>query len=128
MEHDQMKQLGQNIGKGLQILLNTITEETPDGKTVPKVDLKTAKDLVGALAEWAGKGKDEVLQIVSKEIGVALANVLREPVAEAMRKKRLKITLEFGPEEDDAAAAPSPPPPKRAPHAPHRAKKPESAE
>lgn len=58
------------------------------------------KEFLGALANWAGKGRDELLQVICREIGQATANVLKEPLTELMRHRKLQITIELlGPDE-----------------------------
>ncbi len=53
------------------------------------------KEFLGALASWAGKGRDELLQVICREIGQATAAVLKEPLAELMRHRKLQITIEL---------------------------------
>ena len=57
------------------------------------------RDMVGALASLAGKGKDEIVQIISREIGLAVAGLLREPINQALRDKKMRITIEFVPDD-----------------------------
>lgn len=53
------------------------------------------KEFLGALANWAGKGRDELLQVICREIGQATASVLKEPLTELMRHRKLQITIEL---------------------------------
>ena len=43
------------------------------------IDLKTAKELFSGLATWAGKGKDEMLQMMCREIAQATADTSKAP-------------------------------------------------
>jgi hypothetical protein len=56
---------------------------------------KTLKDVIGLVATIAGKGKDDVVGILCKEIGVAVAAMLKEPVNEILANKKLQFTLEL---------------------------------
>lgn len=60
-------------------------------------DMPTIRDLLGALASWGGKGKDEVVQALCREIGVATAAILKEPVNQVLEARKLQITLELIP-------------------------------
>ncbi|NRA64571.1 MAG: hypothetical protein HRU19_08820 [Pseudobacteriovorax sp.] len=63
------------------------------------VDFKFGRELVGSLATWAGKGKDEIVQIICREIGVATAAVMKEPISQMLSGKKLQLTLELVPKE-----------------------------
>lgn len=60
-------------------------------------DMPTIRDLLGALASWGGKGKDEVVQVLCREIGVATAAILKEPINQVLEARKLQITLELIP-------------------------------
>lgn len=55
------------------------------------------RDLVFSLLSKAGKGKDEVIQILGREIGFALAAVLAKPLEQMTENKRIRITVELVP-------------------------------
>ena len=59
------------------------------------------KDLINSLASLAGKGKDEVIQILCREIGLATAAIWKEPLAQILENRKLQITFEFVPKEED---------------------------
>ena len=61
-----------------------------------------AKDLLVTLLTKAGRSKDEVIQILGREIGSALAAMLRKPLAELARNQRLQVTFEFVPKDQPA--------------------------
>ena len=44
----------------------------------------SAKEVLSALAGLAGKGKDELVQSICREIGQATAAVLKEPLAQLL--------------------------------------------
>ena len=69
-------------------------EETP-----LSLDLKGARELLSNLANWAGKGKDEIVQLICREIGYATAAVLKEPITQILKDKKLQLTLELIPKE-----------------------------
>lgn len=55
------------------------------------------REMIGTLASIAGKGKDEIVQMISREIGLAVAAMLKEPLNQTLAQKKLKITLELVP-------------------------------
>jgi hypothetical protein len=88
---------------------------------------RRGRALAAALFARAGKGKDEVVQIIAREIGVAVAAMLKEPLAKLAEHQKLQISFEFVPKKGEGrgAKAPEAEAPKR-PAAAHRppAKKP----
>jgi hypothetical protein len=58
-------------------------------------DESTARDLVFGLLSKAGRSKDEVIQILGREIGLALAAVLAKPMEKMTENKRVRITVEL---------------------------------
>ena len=63
------------------------------------IDLKVGKEFLGNLANWAGKGKDEIVQLICREIGTAAAAVMKEPMSQMLSDKKLQLTLELVPKE-----------------------------
>ncbi len=57
----------------------------------------SAKELLSMLAGLAGKGKDELVQSICREIGQATAAVLKEPLAQLLKDRKLQVTIEFVP-------------------------------
>jgi predicted hydrocarbon binding protein len=58
------------------------------------------KALLGALFARAGKGKDEVVQIIGREIGQAIAAMLREPLSKIAENQKLQISFELVPKNE----------------------------
>ena len=58
-------------------------------------DESTARDVVLGLLSKAGRSKDEVIQILGREIGLALAAVLAKPMEQMTENKRVRITVEL---------------------------------
>ncbi|RYZ56765.1 MAG: hypothetical protein EOP07_11725 [Proteobacteria bacterium] len=56
-----------------------------------------AKEVLSTLAGLAGKGKDELVQSICREIGQATAAVLKEPLAQLLKDRKLQVTIEFVP-------------------------------
>lgn len=56
-----------------------------------------AKDLIFGLLSKAGRSKDEVIQILGREIGLALAAVLAKPLEHLTETKRIRVTVELVP-------------------------------
>lgn len=55
------------------------------------------KDLIGGAFKNAGKGKDEIIQTLGREIGLAWAAVLKEPIEKILDNRSLQITIELVP-------------------------------
>jgi hypothetical protein len=80
--------------KGDRILKNLISGLSG---SLPTDEDSTAKDLVFSLLSKAGRSKDEVIQILGREIGLALAAVLAKPLEQMTENKRVRITVELVP-------------------------------
>jgi hypothetical protein len=61
--------------------------------------LSGPKEFLTAMASWAGKGKDELVQVICREIGTATAMVLKEPLGKLLENKKIHITIELVPHE-----------------------------
>lgn len=57
------------------------------------------RELLAALIKSAGKGKDEIVQIIGREMGFALAAVLKEPLEQLVKNKKLQISMELVPKD-----------------------------
>ncbi len=60
-----------------------------------------ARALIGAFFARAGKSKDEVVQIIAREIGLAVAAMIKEPLGQLAKHQKLQISFEFVPKEGD---------------------------
>ena len=65
-----------------------------------------AKEVLSNLAGLAGKGKDELIQSICREIGQATAAVLKEPLAQLLKDRKLQVTIEFVPVKNDKEKSP----------------------
>lgn len=75
------------------------------------MDYGAAKAILGTLFARAGKSKDDVVQILAREIGMAVAGMLRQPLSQLAKNQKLQITFEFVPkdgEEEESEKAPEP--------------------
>lgn len=61
------------------------------------VNLNSLRDTLLTFVSLAGKGKDEVLQILARETGAAIAALLRQPLADLAKHNRLQVTIELVP-------------------------------
>lgn len=85
------------------ILYKTVKSTIPKSKldfTFSSMDMEDGeatggKEFLAALASWAGKGKDEVVQLLCREIGVAIAAMLKEPVTQIIENRKLQITVDL---------------------------------
>ena len=113
---DEFKSIRDNLFKALTGLAGgTADEDDEDVDDGTRMDARTARALLQALFARAGKGKDEVVQIIAREIGMAVAAMLKEPLSQLAKHQKLQISFEFVPkasaaeaedsETDDAAAS-----------------------
>lgn len=87
-----------NRDKIFKTIISTILKNSGEGGDATQgLDFRTARDLINAIAGWAGKGKDEIIQVLCREIGVATAAVLKEPLTQVVENQKLVITIEFSP-------------------------------
>jgi hypothetical protein len=84
-------------------LVKSLTDNKVEGS------LPSAKEFLSALASIAGKGKDDLVQTICREIGQATAAVLKEPIAEILRDRRLQVTIELVPIDYEKEKAEQPP-------------------
>ncbi len=55
------------------------------------------RELLFNILSKAGKGKDEFVQVLGREIGLALAAVLAKPLEQMSETKRIRVTVELVP-------------------------------
>lgn len=79
-----------------------------EGESETDLNNPTAKDLIGALASWGGKSKDEIVQVLCHEVGVATAAVLKEPLNQVLENRKLQITMELVPKPENEQQPPPP--------------------
>jgi hypothetical protein len=122
---DEFKSIRENLFKALAG--RTFGERTDDyqdaeegGGGGPGMDAGAARALLGALFARAGKGKDEVVQVMARELGMAVAAMLKEPLAQLAKHQKLQISFEFVPKEDAAKAPEDPAPKAQAPAPPSK--------
>jgi len=88
----------------IKLLMSNITtrmEDTEDKRDeAQRIDLRALKDILGMIGSWAGKGKDEVVQVLCREIGLAVAAMIKEPVTQILENRKLQITLELIPKKN----------------------------
>lgn len=53
------------------------------------------KEIISSAFKNAGKGKDEIIQVLGREIGLAWAAVLKEPMQRLLDDKSLQITIKL---------------------------------
>lgn len=85
-----------------KILSGSVVRDTTDD-ALDDDDGSTAsgRALIAALFARAGKGKDEVIQILARETGNAVAAMLKEPLSQLAKNQKLQISFEFVPKEAD---------------------------
>lgn len=107
---DEFKSIRDNLFKALTGLTGSPTgDDDDDGEDeAARMDARTARALLQALFARAGKGKDEFVQIIAREIGMAVAAMLKEPLSQLAKHQKLQISFEFvpkSPQADDGSAA-----------------------
>jgi hypothetical protein len=85
---DDLKNRGDRILKNIISGITSTLSSDEDG---------AGRDLVSGLLSKAGRSKDEVIQILGREIGLALAAVLAKPLEQMTENKRVRITVELVP-------------------------------
>ena len=72
------------------------------------VNLNLLRDTLLTFVARAGKGKDEVLQILARETGAAIAGLLKQPLADFLadvtKHHRLQVTMELVPKSKGSAS------------------------
>lgn len=102
---DEFKTIKENIFKVLSGAIVGVTTagsasldddaEDDDTERARLIDANAARALLAAVFARAGKGKDEVVQVAAREIGVAIAAMLKEPLSALAKHHRLQISLSF---------------------------------
>lgn len=70
------------------------SDESDEGSFI---DSSAARAVISTIFARAGKSKDEVVQILAREIGMAVAGMLKQPLSELAKHQKLQITFEFVP-------------------------------
>lgn len=70
-----------------------------------RIDSLIRDAVIGAF-ERAGKSKDEIIRLLGREIGFALAAVLKEPFSQLTENKKLQITVELTPKDTTNSGQP----------------------
>ncbi|MBM4252260.1 MAG: hypothetical protein FJ146_09835 [Deltaproteobacteria bacterium] len=83
----------------LRLLVGRADADRDDDTSDEEVEAKKARALMSALFARAGKGKDEVIHMVAREIGNAVAAMLKEPLALLAKNQKLQISFEFVPKQ-----------------------------
>jgi hypothetical protein len=86
-------------------LLKSVFTTVVGGADGDRQSPSALRELISTLASIAGKGKDEMVQIISREIGIAVAGVVKEPLRQVLEDSRMKITIELVPKSEDTTAA-----------------------
>ncbi len=83
---------------------------SPNSQTQGDEDLgdrvvsRLARDAINQVLSKAGKGKDDLILIVGREIGLAVAAMLKEPLDQLVEGKKLRISLELVSKDDQDKA------------------------
>ncbi len=80
--------------KILDKVLNAILKNLDSSADNP-LKATGVRELLSALTSWGGKNKDEIIQMLCREIGVAIAAVLKEPLNQVIENRKLQITIEL---------------------------------
>ncbi len=88
------------------ILLNTLLSGKDGmGTGTSKLDLTSAKDILNTTLSWAGKSKDDFIQMVSREAGQALAQALEAPLKEILKDQKIHMTFELRPKKEKTSSS-----------------------
>lgn len=102
---EELKSIKYSVFKTLLASLQvaeTEDEDTvaPEKQSEKHKENKLARDLLNALLFKAGQSKNEVVQILGKEMGTALAAMLKGPLGQVVENRALRITVELVPKDD----------------------------
>ena len=92
-----------NLTKLLLSAINIETKNTTSQTSDETQDLEDeevngqVQTLLTLLLAKAGKSKDDVVKIIAKEIGQAIAAMLKEPLKKVAEHQQLKVTIELSP-------------------------------
>ena len=81
-------------------------KDTENGRSSSEgsfIDSRAARAIMSTIFARAGKGKDDVVQILAREIGMAVAGMLKQPLSELAKNQKLQISFEFVPKKDGEA-------------------------
>jgi hypothetical protein len=56
---------------------------------------RMARDVINQILSKAGKSKDDIIQVLGREIGIALAAMLKQPLEQLVESKKVRITVEL---------------------------------
>lgn len=113
---DDLKSLKDNLFKVLAGR-NQGGDEFPDEETDDDdsgssegsfIDSSAARAVISTIFARAGKSKDDVVQILAREIGMAVAGMLKQPLSELAKHQKLQITFEFVPKNKGAKGGEDP--------------------
>jgi hypothetical protein len=88
--NDNLKSKGDRIIKNIITNLSSLDDGT------------NAQKIVLGLLSKAGRSKDEVIQILGREIGLALAAVLAKPLEKMTESKQLRVTIDLIPKSNSS--------------------------
>lgn len=97
---DEFKSIRDNLFKAFAGLASGGVDDDDHGEdesTDRTSDAKAARALLQAIFARAGKGKDEIVQMLAREIGMAVAAMLKEPLSQLAKNQKLQISFEFVP-------------------------------
>src|SRR5690606_38214243 len=99
---DEFKSIRDNLLKALSGLAGSSDELDEDyeesvERSASPIDASAAKAIIATVFARAGKGKDEIVQIIAREIGGAVAALLKEPLSQLAKNQKLQISFEFVP-------------------------------
>lgn len=96
---DEFKNIRDNLFKAITGLASSGFEDDSDQdeSASRSSDAKAAKALLQAIFTRAGKGKDEIVQTIAREIGMAVAAMLKEPLSQLAKHQKLQISFELVP-------------------------------
>ncbi len=94
---DDVKVLTERLLKSLLLSVAGSKQNSEDS-----IDYNALRDILVLLIEKFGKSKDDVIQILGREIGFAIAAVLKEPAGQLVESKRLVVSIELEPKRNNS--------------------------
>jgi hypothetical protein len=88
---DELKSIKDAIKNTILSNVGSLGEEDLGDRVVGRM----ARDVINQVLSRAGKSKDDIIQILGREIGIALAAMLREPLEQLVESKKIRISVEL---------------------------------
>lgn len=67
------------------------------GERPNRIERKIASELVSGVLSRLEKSKDEIIRLFCRELGIAMAGILKEPLQRLSESRKIQVTIEIVP-------------------------------